>query len=122
MSNAEKVEEILNNITSNTELEVVDKSGNTIEDITKAGTGAQVTVKETKEVVYTIVVKGDADGDGEVTFINDIMRFNRYRLKGTQTNDVVFMLAGDMDEDGKIEFLDDIAKINRYRLNKIAVK
>ena len=119
MSDAKNAQEILNNITSNRELEIVDKSGNTIEDITKAGTGAKVIEKETKEVVYTIVVKGDADGDGSIDFIKDIIRFNNLRLNLIEENDVAVLLAADVDENGKIEFLKDLIKINNYRLELI---
>jgi len=115
MSSAKEVEEILSNITSNKDLEIVDKSGNVIENTTKVGTGAKVVEKQTKEVAYIIVVKGDANGDAKIDFINDIIRFNNYRLNLIKL-DTASMLAGDINDNGKMDFINDIISINNYRL------
>lgn len=118
ISSISDVQEILSNITSNKDLEIVDKSGNILGETIKVGTGAKVLEKQTKEVVYTIVVKGDADGDAKIDFIKDIIRFNNYRLNIIKL-DTASIFAGDANEDGKIDFVKDIIRINNYRLGLI---
>lgn len=118
MSSAKDAQEILKNITSNKELEIIDKSGEIIGNTDKVGTGSKVVVKETKEVAYTIVVKGDINGDTKVDFINDIIGLNNYRLNIVNL-DTESALAGDVNGDGKVDFINDIISINNYRIGLV---
>ena len=80
-------------------------------------TGYKVIVTKgetTKE--YVIVVKGDANGDGDANF-NDILQVNKHRLhKITLTG--AFVKAGDVTGD-KVADFKDILQINKFRLKKI---
>ena len=110
------VREMLNNITSNKEIKIVSKSGEEIKANVLVGTGAKVITKEDNKEIYTVVVKGDVNGDGLVKPI-DVTTANSIRL-----NKVKFsyeeLLASDIDENEKVNPI-DITKINSYRLGKI---
>ena len=107
---------MLNNITSNKEIKIVSKSGEEIKANVLVGTGAKVITKEDNKEIYTVVVKGDVNGDGLVKPI-DVTTANSIRL-----NKVKFsyeeLLASDIDENEKVNPI-DITKINSYRLGKI---
>lgn len=71
--------------------------------------------QEYTEEVET-VLKGDANGDNVVDFM-DILAINKHRLgKAQLTGDS--LTAADVNEDGNIDFM-DILQINKYRLGKI---
>ena len=88
-------------------------------NLTKDGkikTGTEIKINE--EVVYTVVVKGDVDGDGAIDFNKDILRANNGRLK-LITLSTIQNLAADVDDDGTINFNKDILRINNFRLGLI---
>lgn len=90
------------------------------EDLTEDGrlkTGTKIVLDETQ--TYTVVVKGDINGDGDIDFLNDIIRLNNYRLNRINNLNEEQKMAGDINSNGKIDFLDDIIKINNYRLGRI---
>ena len=65
---------------------------------------------------YTIVVLGDANGDGQAN-ISDILSINRHRLnKAKLTKE--YLLAGDVNRDEIVD-IKDILQINKYRLGRI---
>ena len=82
----------------------------------KLRTGSEITINgQTK---YIVVVNGDVDGDGKVTFLGDIVKANDYRI-GIGELTTIQMLAGDINNNGKIEFISDIVAMNDYRLGII---
>ena len=90
------------------------------EDLTEDGklrTGSKIV--SNNEVKYIVVIKGDTNGDGDIDFINDIIRINNYRLKKINDLTEEEKLAGDINDNNKIDFIDDIIKINNYRLGRI---
>lgn len=113
------INEFLSKVTANREIKVVDKNGKELKTNELVGTGAKVVTKERKEI-YTVVVKGDGNGDGKIDFINDVIGFNNYRLGIVKLNEAS-ILAGDIDQNGKIDFINDIIRINNYRLGLINV-
>ena len=65
---------------------------------------------------YTIIVTGDANGDGQAD-IRDILAINKHRLnKASLTAE--YLQASDVNEDGKTD-IKDILQINKFRLGKI---
>jgi hypothetical protein len=61
------VSEFVNNLNSNGRIEIYDKTGNEVSDTDIVKTGMTLKVKLAgKEKEYTIIVKGDVDGDGRV--------------------------------------------------------
>ena len=68
---------------------------------------------------FEISVKGDTDGDGEVT-IRDITMINNYRLYHETTHfefEGVYKLSADVNNDNKVDKWDMIM-MNNYRLYK----
>ena len=63
------------------------------------------------------LLKGDANGDGKVDFL-DILAINKHRLGKTQLKGI-YLEAADVTGDNKADFT-DILKINKYRLGKIS--
>ena len=99
---------------------IISKSvGNeTNDDNTIVVTGDKLVIsndKETRE--YTIVVKGDVDGNGQANF-SDMLKINKHRLNKVLL-EKAFLEAGDIDGGGKVDF-SDMLKINKYRLKKVS--
>jgi hypothetical protein len=64
---------------------------------------------------YTVIVNGDINGDGKVTFLEDIVRINNYRI-GVARLSTIEILAGDINSNGTIDFIQAIIAMNNYRL------
>lgn len=80
----------------------------------KVGTGVKVQLLDRHgEVVseFTIVIKGDISGDGEIT-ITDLVKAKRH-LAGLDNYTGVFQLAGDVSKTGAIS-ITDVVKICRH--------
>ena len=73
-----------------------------------------ITVKAKKEPKP--IIKGDANGDGKVDFM-DILAINKHRLGKVQLEGI-YLEAADVNGDNKVDFM-DILQINKYRLGKI---
>lgn len=102
---------------SGAEINIYDKNNNLIQGTTRVGTGARVEIKNEKETKnFIIIVKGDANGDGNVDFA-DLATVNKVRLNKTTLSEP-YSLAADIIDDGKVDFK-DLVKINKFRLNKI---
>lgn len=114
------IEAAIGNIDTNGTIKVYKATGEEISKeemkTTKIGTGMTIKItKGTEEKIYTVIVKGDATGDGQSDF-DDMKRINNYRLFGTITNfGEAYQKAADVNGDGKKDF-DDMKRINNYRL------
>lgn len=82
-------------------------------DIVK--TGQILTVGN--ELSYTLVVKGDVNGDGRAD-IQDLLVINKHRLNKNQLTGA-YLKAGDVNKDGSVD-IKDILQVNKYRLGKIS--
>ena len=105
------------NINTNSTVQIF-KNGTEITDTEgKIATGMEVHISLNNETFeYTIVVKGDTNGDGDFN-IHDMLQVNKYRLNKAQLADE-YLLAGDVTGDGKVDIY-DILKMNKFRLKKI---
>ena len=112
------VEELeMNLITNAEEIKVYTKDKEEISEIEILGTGMQIEIKLGVETIeFTLVVTGDADGDGEVK-VSDMTIVNKHRLN-KKALEGEYLFAGDVTGDGKID-IKDLVKINKYRLHKI---
>ena len=109
-----KVEQLKGNIQSEMSYQIIDETGNVVSDIENARTGYKIKIEDDK--IYTIIVIGDANGDGKAD-IQDIFAINKHRLnKANLTGE--YLLASDVNEDGETDFK-DILQINKFRLGKI---
>ena len=86
------------------------------ENLTEDGklrTGSKILLNG--EEKYTVIVKGDTNGDG-LANIKDMIKINNYRLYGTITNfEDVYQDAADVNKDGSVD-IKDMIRINNYRL------
>lgn len=80
-------------------------------------TGSEIVIDgDTK---YVIIVNGDVNCDGKVTFLGDIVMTNNYRIGINKNLNTIQLLAADINNSGNIEFIPDIVAMNNYRLGKI---
>lgn len=83
----------------------------------KLATGMQVKITlNNQSQEYTIIVTGDANGDGEAN-IMDMLSVNKHRLNKVRLENEYYE-AADTNKDGKVDIM-DILQLNKYRLGKI---
>ena len=113
------VQEVLNKIKTNenVKMTVCDKEKQEITDKEiKVLTGIKVKISVgDEEEEFTIVVRGDIDGNGETT-INDLFELNKHRL-GKVLLEGEELIAGDLDGNGIVDIY-DLFKMNYYRTDK----
>ncbi len=96
-------------------VQVVDKDGKEVSDDTKIGTGMQV--KTSDGTTYTVVVKGDLNGDGLIN-IGDTVKMKKHIVE-TEKLTGIYLQAADIDEDGFPAKAKDLARLVDYQLNLI---
>ena len=112
------VSDLFENITSNKEIKVIDRAEKELKVGDLVGTGAKVVLKENNQDVYIVVLQGDVNCDGKITF-NDIIRTNAIRINQSENQiSKAELFAADIDNTNKIEFR-DIIKINAIRINSL---
>ena len=84
---------------------IKDSKGNEVKDTSIVGTNYKVTVSTLLESkTFTLVVKGDTSGDGNVTIL-DLLQVRKHITGDSKLNDARF-LAGDTSGDNKVTILD----------------
>ena len=79
-------------------------------------TGNRITINGTNDaLVYTIAVRGDTNGDGNVSIV-DLLQIQKHIL-GKGNLDGYRMYAGDTNYDGKISIV-DLLQIQKHILGK----
>lgn len=108
-----KASDIVNSIkksSASANVVVKNSSGKVIEnDIVGTGTTVEVTLGD-KTTKYTIVIYGDASGDGKINAL-DLLKVQKHIL-GISKLDGAFSVAGDPSKDNKINAL-DLLKIQK---------
>ena len=102
------VQEIKTCIQSNVPYEIINKSGEVLEDTEIIGTG--YTLKMCTGETYKIIVWGDLNGDGEIK-ISELARASRIGISEEQISETE-MLVMDVSMDGNIK-INDLAAISR---------
>ena len=105
-----KVSELKNNIESTSEYTIKDKNGKELSSNDYIGTGYIIS---TELGDYTVVVKGDLNGTGEIE-LNDLAQAQRVYLE-LITGDTLKTLAADLNGNDKID-LNDLAKLQKVFL------
>ena len=108
--------DFIQKIETNGQKYIYDKSNNEIEPL-KIATGMKLVItkgEETKE--FTLVVRGDTNGDSKANF-TDMLKINKHRLKKVLLEGAN-LKAGDINGDGVANFT-DMLKINKFRLKKV---
>ena len=99
------------------DIKIYDLKGNVISsDTTVVGTGMRIVLDS--DTIFTFVVTGDVDGDGD-SKINDLLGVNKHRL-GKNLLTGVYLDAGDVNSDGTVD-VKDLLQINKARLGKISL-
>lgn len=97
-----KISEFKANIIANVDYKIYDKDERVItneEEI--VSTGMKI---KTENKVYTLIVKGDVNGDGKIT-ITDVVKCNLYSVHIKVPNEIE-KIAADVSGDGKISITD----------------
>lgn len=98
-------DQFINNLESNGHMVVLDKDGNEIDGSARVKTG--MTLRSTlgnQELSFTIIVKGDVDGDGRVRTLDLDQLIDH--IKGDKITDPIKLRALDLDLDGRIRTTD----------------
>ena len=101
------VGDLKDNLTGGENTIIKDKDGNTISS-GNIGTGATVTTPSGD--VYTVIVKGDLNGDGKVT-LTDLAQLKLHMVETTLLQEP-YKSSADIDGDGKVT-LTDLGKLKR---------
>lgn len=102
------VDDFKNNVTGSENATIKDKNGNIISGDNKIGTGA--TVEIPGEEPFTVIVKGDVNGDGKIT-VTDLSKL-KFHIVGIELIVKPYETAGDLNGDGKIT-ITDISKLKQ---------
>ena len=108
------IQEVLNNIETNGIVTVYKEDAEIIDENTKAATSMIIKIKwgTVDEETYTLVVKGDLNGDGEMGD-SDLLKLVRYQA-GLDTNiSGAYLKAADIYKDGICADDKDLLKIAR---------
>ena len=100
------VAEFKQNVEANREITIIDNNGNKLEDDDIIGTG--MTIKVGEELEYTLIVRGDINGDGKIT-ITDIARIKLHLIEKEILTGADF-IAADLNNDEALT-VTDLAQI-----------
>ena len=98
--------EFKQNVEANREITIIDNNGNKLEDDDIIGTG--MTIKVGEELEYTLIVRGDINGDGKIT-ITDIARIKLHLIEKEILTGADF-IAADLNNDEALT-VTDLAQI-----------
>ena len=101
------IAEFKRNITTNLDLQFLDKDGNTLDDSYLLKTGTVVKVGE--KLQYSIVVTGDVDADGRIT-VNDLAQMKLHIIE-TRLLTGINLKAANIDNDNDIISVNDLAQM-----------
>ena len=94
------IQQFIDNLDSNGVLTVWDEAGNQLPTTGKVKTKMILKAnKDAQEMTFTIVIKGDADGDGRVRS-KDLDKLIKHLSGEQEETDVYFLRALDMYDDG----------------------
>ncbi len=102
------VDEFKDNVTGSENATIKDKNGNVITSGNKIGTGA--TIEIPGEETFTVIVKADINGDGEIT-VTDLSKVKLHIVEITLIEEP-YKTAADINGDGKIT-ITDVSKLKQ---------
>ena len=107
------IEKIISKIITNGTIEIYKGNTKITNEEQLIATGMEVVIKfREQEVRYTIVVKGDLNGDGKIR-IGDLSRLSRYAAGLDTTLEGANLRASDVVKDGRYGRISDISKMSR---------
>lgn len=102
------VSDFKNNVTGSENAVIKDKNGNVISSSNKIGTGAIVEIPG--EEPFTVVVKGDINGDGQIS-VTDLSKIKLHIVE-LEILQEPYKTAADVNEDGKLT-ITDVSKMKQ---------
>ena len=106
------VQHLKNYLRANMEYQIIDTNGQVASMTDEIGTGYKI--KMANEKVYTLIVRGDINGDGQIGE-DDLARITRIYVSRNANPSQLESLAIDINKNGKIE-INDIAVISRLKI------
>ena len=115
--NKNTVKDVKNKITTNYEIEIVNYQNKVLSDKDIVGTGSKIRVKEKGSILteYSIIIYGDANGDGKINSV-DLLVIQRHILK-IKSLSTIFKKASNINKNGKNPTSVDLLLIQRHILN-----
>ncbi len=110
------VDTLKENIETNQEITIKNKDGNTITGEEIIGTGMTL---EVGDKVYTLIVTGDLDGNGQIT-VTDLSQLKLHLVEKQLLSDIAIK-AADMNDDQDIT-VTDLAKMKLVLIGKLEIK
>lgn len=114
----QKVNNLINKVSLNTDVSVVNANGNHLSSDILVGTGDKLKIKLGDSTIeHTLVVLGDVTGDGKVN-VTDVGKLYRY-LKGRITMEDCYIAAGNVVSTDDVIKVTDVGKLYRYIKGRI---
>lgn len=110
------VADILQKITTNLEIQIVNDKNEILNETDSVGTGTKIQVKEDGKLLrqYSIILYGDANGDGKINSV-DLLVLQRHILE-IEPIEAIFRKATNINKNGKKPSSIDLLLIQRHIL------
>lgn len=114
--NENTVANIKEKITTELEIEIVNNKNEILDDTDLIGTGSKIIVKEDGKILreYTIILYGDANGDGKINSV-DLLVIQRHILE-IESIEEIYIKASNINKNGKNPTSVDLLLIQRHIL------
>lgn len=111
------VKQVIDSIQSNGNIEIYNTKGEKVSEDKYFGTGMKIIAKLGDQILeYTAIVKGDLNGDGQITII-DLLKLSRFIANLDRNISEESLIASDIVEDGKYASISDLLRISRVLAN-----
>ena len=110
------VADILQKITTNLEIEIVNHKNEILKETDLVGTGTKIQVKEDGKLLrqYSVILYGDSNGDGKINSV-DLLVLQRHILE-IEPIEAIFRKATNINKNGKKPTSVDLLLIQRHIL------
>lgn len=110
------VEQLKQKITTNLEIEIINRESKILQDKDIVGTGCRIRIKEDGKILrqYQIILYGDVNGDGKINSV-DLLVIQRHILE-IEPMEEIFKKAANINKDGKKPTSVDLLRIQRHIL------
>lgn len=114
--NKNNVSDIINKITTNFEIEIVNNKNEILNQDDLVGTGSKIRIKENGKILkeYTIIIFGDSNGDGKINSV-DLLMIQRHILEIEQFGEI-YKYASCVRKNGQKPTSVDLLLIQRHIL------
>ena len=107
------VEQLKSNLQSDMSYQIIDNSEQIVSNTSNVGTGYKIKLEDGK--MYTLVIKGDINGDGSAK-LSDLSKL-KLSIVGTTQLEGAYREAADLNGDGNVK-LSDLSKMKLFLVGK----